>query len=189
MTNSQIEKHDSLILLANYLPTIYSLIAEAGKYRRSLIKLYERRYNQIKEELSLKGEFVSQSTIFDLLWEASEGIPKKKEFLAYIDHIVKTILKEIHESKRSQVRKTCYTMLASFTKTRSEYSRYLSELCVLKKLITNPNINLLQIEKNYQMAKASILNLKWKIKTITSKYSILILMFRKSIPKIHLKTF
>ena len=146
-------KHDSAILLQQFLPNIYALINEVSKYDSNINASYERRYNYLKEEITQKGVYRQQTTIFDLLWDASDNIPKKKVFLTFIDDIVYKILSNIEKSKRSQVRKVCYQMITSFNKKESQYSRHLAELCVLEKIVTDPRFTLDQIEKKLPNGK------------------------------------
>ena len=146
-------KHDSAILLQQFLPNIYGLINEVSKYNSNINASYERRYNYLKDEITQKGEYMSQATIFDLLWDASDNIPKKRDFLNFIDDIVCKILSNTDTSKRSQVRKVCYQMITSFNNKESQYSRHLAELCVLEKIVTDPRFTLDQIEKKLPNGK------------------------------------
>lgn len=153
MNTSYSYQHDSDILLQQFLPKIYTLINEVSKYKSNICASYERRYNHLKKEITKKGEYSGQATIFDLLWDASDNIPKKREFLNFIDDIVCKILSNTDSSKRSQVRKLCYQMITSFNNKESQYSRHLSELCVLEKIVTDSRFTLDQIEKELPNGK------------------------------------
>lgn len=143
---THINQHDSFLLLERYLPNIFLLVNEVVKYRENVIRSYEKKYSQLKEEIESKGEYVGQTTIFDLLWDASEGVPGKKEFLFFIDNVVNNIISNIDRPVINQVRKMCYRMITNFSEDRSEYTRSLSELCVLEKIIRN-KLSLVQVEK------------------------------------------
>lgn len=147
-------QHDSLLLLDEYLPTIYSLIKDVSKYNKNIIQLYDKKYGQIKKDIELKGEYIGQTTIFDLLWEASEQIPRKKEFLSFIDSLVSKITLKIDDLKINQVRKICYRMISNFSKDQSQYTRCLAELCVLEKIVSSKKFTLIQIEKKFENGKS-----------------------------------
>ena len=134
MIPSPIDQHDSILLLNEYLPTVYSLIKDVAKYKNRIIQSYERKYSQIKNDIELKGEYIGQSTIFDLLWEATEKIARKKELLLFIDNVVLRIISNVDDLKINQVRKICYRMILNFSTDQSQYTRCLAELCVLEKI-------------------------------------------------------
>ena len=144
------DQHDTMLLLNEYLPTTYSLIKDVAKYNNKIIQSYERKYNQIKKEIELKGEYIGQSTIFDLLWDANERIQRKKEFLLFIDNLVLKIISNVDESKINQVRKICYRMISNFSNDQSQYTRCLAELCVLEKIISSKKFTLVQIEEKLE---------------------------------------
>ena len=147
---SPIDQHDSILLLNEYLPTVYSLIKDVAKYKNKIIQSYERKYSQIKNAIELKGECIGQSTIFDLLWEANERIPRKKEFLLFIDNVVLKIISNVDDLKINQVRKICYRMILNFSNDQSQYTRCLAELCVLEKIISSKKFTLVQIEEKLE---------------------------------------
>ena len=147
---SPIDQHDSILLLNEYLPTVYSLIKDVAKYKNKIIQSYERKYSQIKNAIELKGECIGQSTIFDLLWEAHERIPRKKEFLLFIDNVVLKIISNVDDLKINQVRKICYRMILNFSNDQSQYTRCLAELCVLEKIISSKKFTLVQIEEKLE---------------------------------------
>ena len=146
-------QHDSLLLLNEYLPTIYSLIKDVAKYNKNIIQSYEKKYDQIKKDIELKGEYLGQSTIFDLFWEANERIPRKKEFLLFIDNLVFKIISNVDDSKINQVRKICYRMISNFSNDQSQYTRCLAELCVLEKIVSSKKFTLVQIEKKLESGR------------------------------------
>lgn len=150
MMPSPIDQHDSILLLNEYLPTVYSLIKDVAKYKNKIIQSYERKYSQIKNAIELKGECIGQSTIFDLLWEAHERIPRKKEFLLFIDNVVLKIISNVDDLKINQVRKICYRMILNFSNDQSQYTRCLAELCVLEKIISSKKFTLVQIEEKLE---------------------------------------
>lgn len=150
MMPSPIDQHDSILLLNEYLPTVYSLIKDVAKYKNKIIQSYERKYSQIKNAIELKGECIGQSTIFDLLWEANERIPRKKEFLLFIDNVVLKIISNVDDLKINQVRKICYRMILNFSNDQSQYTRCLAELCVLEKIISSKKFTLVQIEEKLE---------------------------------------
>ena len=147
---SPIDQHDSILLLNEYLPTVYSLFKDAAKYKNKIIQSYERKYSQVKNDIELKGEYIGQSTMFDLLWEANERIPRKKEFLLFIDNVVLKIISGVDDLKRNQVRKICYRMILNFSNVQSQYTRCLAELCVLEKIISSQKFTLVQIEEKLE---------------------------------------
>ena len=147
------DQHDTMLLLNEYLPTTYSLIKDVAKYNNKIIQSYERKYNQIKKEIELKGEYIGQSTIFDLLWDANERIQRKKEFLLFIDNLVLKIISNVDESKINQVRKICYRMISNFSNDQSQYTRCLAELCVLGKIISSKKFTLVQIEEKLESGR------------------------------------
>jgi hypothetical protein len=99
---SSIDQHAPILLLNEYLPTVYSLIKDVAKYKNKIIQSYERKYSQIKNDIELNGEYIGQSTIFDLLWEANEKIARKKEFLLFIDNVVLKIISNVDDLKINQ---------------------------------------------------------------------------------------
>ena len=117
-----------------------------------LLKVYqiERKYSgRIRlhcEAIAKDGMSETETSIFDLLWQAKEDDRNSFGFLAFIEKTCASLLALLDRAGIAKLQKTCFQAVTNFGPSESKYLCYVGELANLERVLSKNDHHLVDVE-------------------------------------------
>ena len=129
-----------------YISSFLNIFQPSKKQIRKVEESYNKRYQIESNIIKTNGVFESETTMFDLFWQAKENETGAIAFLKFIEDICASLINKLAPELLKQLRSTCFNVVINFDNQQSRYLCFIGELALLDKILSSDKNKLIKIE-------------------------------------------
>jgi len=137
-----------------YIPSFLSIFQPSKRQIKKIEERYNERHKIESNVIKSTGVFESETTIFDLFWQAKEDEKGSIAFLEFIEAICASLINKLEPELLRQLKKTCFNAVINFDNQESRYLCSIGELALLEKLLSSDKIKLVKVEYELSNGKS-----------------------------------